>query len=205
MSFLRPLKLSREAFKACIAERGWRMADVACRWAIRPEHLSRIAADEQRDTKWDDLVRSLPGLTRREQAAVTAARLELVPRQPRHRTLKTAEPAPASTDPVNLTDPPFTWDHGEEDEDEALALGVDGFRYQTYLSRGSELVVVQAIDGFAREHSILVVMATRIGADVAGGAQEEYQCESATGQYRWFEPEQIDDWLVSNGKMRELR
>jgi hypothetical protein len=208
--FLRPPKLSREAFKALIAQSGWRMADVACRWSIRPEHLSRIAADEQRDLKWDDLVRSLPALTPFEQACVTAARLTLVPAKPRQRKgPPTSEPAQAeageSASATVQMDSPFKWEHGEDDEDEAFAPGVDGFRYSAYLSRGSELVVVQEINGFAREHSILLVIATQVGTDPAGGAQEEYQCESATGDRRWIAPDQIDDWLVSNGKMRDLR
>jgi hypothetical protein len=211
--FLRPPKLSREAFKALIEQRGWRMADVACRWSIRPEHLSRIAADEDRDLKWDDLVRSLPALSAFERSCVTAARLSIIPPKPRQRKgqpigepvqAAAAEAAGAAVQP----DPPFKWEHGgdeDEDEDDAFAPGVDGFRYNSYLSRGSELVVVQEIDGFAREHAILVVTATRVGVDPAGGAQEEYQCESATGDRRWIAPDQIDDWLVSNGKMRDLR
>ncbi|QCY09625.1 hypothetical protein ELQ88_01880 (plasmid) [Pseudomonas sp. MPC6] len=101
-------------------------------------------------------------------------------------------------------DPPFTWEHGN-DEDEAFAPGIDGFRYSAYLSPGAELVVVQAIEDFAEEHAVLVVTATRVGVDPAGRAQEEYRCESATGDQRWMAPEQIDDWLVSNGKMRDLR
>ncbi|MBC2693550.1 MULTISPECIES: hypothetical protein [Pseudomonas] len=209
--FLRPPKLSREAFKALIEQRGWRMADVACRWSIRPEHLSRIAADEDRDLKWDDLVRSLPALSSFERSCVTAARLSIIPPKPRRRKDQPIGELdqPVAADSAGTAvqpDPPFKWEQGDdEDEDEPFAPGVDGFRYNSYLSRGSELVVVQEIDGFAREHAILVVTATRVGVDPAGGAQEEYQCESATGDRRWIAPDQIDDWLVSNGKMRDLR
>jgi hypothetical protein len=209
--FLRPPTLSRAAFKALIDQRGWRMADVACRWSIRPEHLSRIAADEDRDLKWDDLVRSLPTLSAFERSCVTAARLSLIPPKPRRRKGQPIVEAVQSVDAEAAgtavqPDPPFKWEHGdEEDEDDAFVPGVDGFRYRSYLSRGSELVIVKEIDGFAREHAILVVTATRVGVDSAGGAQEEYQCESATGDQRWIAPDQIDDWLVSNGKMRDLR
>lgn len=210
MTLLRPPPLSPAAFKALIAERGWRMADVACRWAIRPEHLSRIAADEARETKWDDGVRALPTLSLRERAAVTAARRALMPPPPRVRKSPAPEPvagpiASGSAAAAGVPERPFTWSPEDDGEDEALAPGLDGFRYRGYLSRGDELVVVQAIEGFALEHAILVVIATRIGVDPAGGAQEQYQCESATGEQRWFAPEQIDDGLVSNGKMRELR
>lgn len=209
-AWLRPPPLSPGAFKALIAERGWRMADVACRWGIRPEHLSRIAADEARETKWDDGVRALPPLSRREQTAVTAARRQLVPSPPRSRQVKTGGVsadalAPENAPAAGVSERPFSWGAEDDEEDEALAAAGDGFRYRGYLSRGAELVVVQEIDGFAREHALLLVIATRLGVDAAGGAQEQYQCESASGAQRWFTPEQIDDGLVSNGKTRELR
>lgn len=208
--FLRPPKLSRAAFKALIEQSGWRMADVACRWSIRPEHLSRIAADEDRDLKWDDLARSLPTLSAFERSCVTEARLFFIPPKPRQRKGQpVGEPVQAVAEEAAgvavQPDPPFKWEHGEDDEDDAFTPGVDGFRYKAYLSRGSQLVVVVEIDGFAREQAILVVVATRVGVDPAGGAQEEYLCESATDDRRWFAPEQIDEWLVSNGKMRDLR
>ena len=209
MTWLRPPPLSPAAFKALIAERGWRMADVACRWAIRPEHLSRIAADAARETKWDDGVRALPTLSRREQTAVTAARRQLVPNPPRSRQVKTGDLSADALAPENAAADgpgrPFSWGAEDDEEDEAMAAEGDGFRYHAYLSRGAELVVVREIDGFAREHAILLVIATRLGVDAAGGAQEQYQCESASGAQRWFTPEQIDDGLVSNGKTRELR
>ncbi|WP_178117604.1 hypothetical protein [Pseudomonas sp. ANT_H14] len=154
-------------------------------------------------------MRSLPALSAFERSCVTAARLTLIPPKPRLRKGQPiSEPVQAAAaeaaGAVVQPDPPFKWEHGD-DEDDTFAPGVDGFRYTSYLSRGSELVVVQEIDGFAREHAILVLTATRVGVDPAGGAQEEYQCESATGDRRWFAPDQIDDWLVSNGKMRDLR
>ncbi|MEX5684836.1 hypothetical protein [Pseudomonas silesiensis] len=209
MTWLRPPPLSPAAFKALIAERGWRMADVACRWAIRPEHLSRIAADAARETKWDDGVRALPTLSRREQTAVTAARRQLVPNPPRSRQVKTGDLSADALAPENaaagVPGRPFSWGAEDDEEDEAMAAEGDGFRYRGYLSRGDELVAVKAIEGFAREHALLVVIATRLGVDSAGGAQEQYHCESGTGEQRWFAPEQIDDGLVSNGKTRELR
>ncbi|MNJ75303.1 hypothetical protein D3C77_723760 [compost metagenome] len=67
------------------------------------------------------------------------------------------------------------------------------------------MVVDRAIENFAGDGVILVVIATRVGVDSAGGAQEEYQCEAPDGAQRWFEPEEIDDWLIFNGKVRDLR
>ncbi|WP_194289263.1 hypothetical protein, partial [Pseudomonas helleri] len=145
------------------------------------------------------------------KSAQAQVRRALVPSPPRVRKSPAPDPvagtvAAGSTAAAGVPERPFTWGPAdEEEEDEALAAEGDGFRYRGYLSRGDELVVVQAIEGFAREHAILLVIATRIGVDPAGGAQEQYHCESASGEQRWFAPEQIDDGLVSNGKMRELR
>lgn len=202
--------MSKESFKAEIALKGWRMADVACRWDIRPEHLSRIAADSDRDLKWDDLVRALPMLSYNERAAVKAARMILAP------TPKKVRRATPVTQPTNLSaqeqgpPPPtpkaFNWGREEDDDvDELEPAYADGFRYQEYLYRGSELVLLQPLEDFAPANSILVVLDVRSGVDAAGGAQEEYRCESPNGHIRWFQPDEIDEWMVTNGKVRDLR
>lgn len=207
---LRPGKLSRDDFKQLILHKGWRMADVACRWSIRPEHMSRIAADEDRDFKWDDLARALPTLSPNEQAAVKAARMVLAPPAKRQRKITQVQDAPIEV-PVAVAssaaaDKPFTWNHDDDEDDEEFAgVATDGYRWRRYLSRGAELVVDSEIDNFATFGSILVVVATREGVDSAGGVQEEYQCEAPSGSQRWFEPDEIDDWLVYNGKTRDLR
>jgi hypothetical protein len=207
---LRPGKLPRDDFKQLIAQKGWRMADVACRWSIRPEHMSRIAADENRDFKWDDLARALPTLSPNEQAAVKAARLVLVP--PAKRQRKTTHVQETSTETpqavANSAAPtkPFSWEHDDDDDDDDFSVvGIDGYRWKRYLTRGAELVVDREIDNFAAYGAILVVIAVREGVDTTGGAQEEYQCEAPTGAQRWFEPDEIDDCLVYNGKTRDIR
>lgn len=208
---LRPGKLLRDDFKQLIAQKGWRMADVACRWSIRPEHMSRIAADESRDIKWDDLARALPTLTPNEQAAVKAARLLLAPPAKRQRKVTRAEMTPIETPPPAVAGSkaasrPFNWDRDDEDDDEDFpGVGIDGHRWKRYLTRGAELVVDKEIDNYAAYGAILVVIAVRDGVDTAGGAQEEYQCEAPSGAQRWFEPDEIDDCLVYNGKTRDIR
>lgn len=206
---LRPGKLSRDDFKQLIAQKGWRMADVACRWSIRPEHMSRIAADEGRDCKWDDLARALPTLSPNEQAAVKAARLVLAPPPKRQRKAGQAQEVTTET-PQAVAIPaaaakPFNWDHDDDDDDDFAGVGLDGYRWRRYLSRGAELVVDREIDNFAAYGVILVVIAAREGVDSAGGAQEEYQCEAPSGAQRWFEPDEIDNYLVYNGKTRDIR
>ncbi len=104
------------------------MADVACRWSIRPEHLSRIAADENRDLKWDDLVRSLPTLSPFERSCVTAARLSLIPPKPRRRKGQPIGEAIQSVDAEAAggavqPDPLFKWEHGDEEDEDIEPLG----------------------------------------------------------------------------------
>jgi hypothetical protein len=103
-------------FKALIRQRSWQMADAAACWDIQPATLSRVAADPERETRWDDLVRALPALTRRERAAATAARLQLYP--PQSRVAKALLVAPSSKEgpPSTPTLPPFAWTD-DEDED----------------------------------------------------------------------------------------
>lgn len=193
---LRPARLSSHDFKQQIHQRGWRMADAAARWDVRPESLSRVAADPQRDLRWDDLVRALPLITRGERAAATAARRQLYPPRPR------LAPTAAAGAPA-LPPAPWAW---REDEDEDAELGAshaDGFRYQDYVALGAELVVVSEIGSFAAEGVTLVVVDIRLGVDAQAGAQEEYLCQSPGGARLWLEPAQMDDWVVSTGKTRQ--
>jgi hypothetical protein len=201
MALLRPTRLTPAQFKALIRQRGWQMADAAARWAIQPATLSRVAADPERETRWDDLVRALPSLTRRERAAATAARLQLYP--PRPRAPKTAAPAPEIMSPIPPALPPFAWVDEDEEDFSSYETSGNGFRYQGYVGMGSELVVVMEIGSFAPEGAILVVTDTRLGMHPDGGGQEEYLCESSHGTTLWLEPDQMDDWVVSTGKTRQ--
>ena len=202
LQLLRPARLSPADFKSLIKRRGWRMADAAVRWAVRPETLSRVAADPQRDTRWDDLVRALPVLTRRERAAATAARLQLYPPQPRSVPASVPAAEGDAVRPTVPTTPPFAWAEEEDDEFESFAPSGNGFRYQGYVGVGSELVVVGEIGSFAGEGAVLVVIDTRLGVSEDGEAQEEYRCEAPQGTTLWLTPAQMDDWVVSTGKTR---
>jgi hypothetical protein len=203
MALLRPTRLTPAQFKALIHQRGWKMADAAARWDIQPATLSRVAADPERETRWDDLVRALPSLTRRERAAATAARLQLYP--PRPRAAKALPVAPSSKEgpPSTPTLPPFAWTDEEDEDFSSYETSGNGFRYQGYVGMGSELVVVMEIGSFAPEGATLVVTDTRLGMHSDAGAQEEYLCESAHGTTLWLEPDQMDDWVVSTGKTRQ--
>jgi hypothetical protein len=202
MALLRPARLTPADFKELIRQRGWQMADAAARWTIQPETLSRVAADPEREIRWDDLVRALPALTRRERAAATAARLQLYP--PRPRVAKALPVAPASKEgpPSTPNLPPFAWTDEEDEDFSAYETSGNGFRYQGYVGIASELVVVMDIGSFAPEGATLVVIDTRLGMHPDAGAQEEYLCESAHGTTLWLEPDQMDDWVVSTGKIQ---
>jgi hypothetical protein len=62
--------------------------------------------------------------------------------------------------------------------------------------------VVMDMGRFAPEGATLVVVDTRLGVHADGGAQEEYLCDSGQGTPLWLEPDQMDDWVVSTGKIR---
>lgn len=202
LRLLQPARLSPVDFRRLIKQRGWRMADAAVRWDVRPETLSRVAADPQRETRWDDLVRALPLLTRRERAAATAARLQLYPPRPRRALASGPVIEEAGRAPSVPATRPLAWDDEDEDDFESFAPPGDGFRYRDYVEVNVELVVVSEIGSFAAEGTVLVVTDTRVGVDEDGAAQEEYRCEAPQGTTLWLTPAQMDDWVVSTGKTR---
>lgn len=200
IALLRHARLKPADFKAMIRQRGWQMADAVARWAIQSQTLSRVAADLERETRWDGLVRSLSTLTRRERAAATAARLQLYPPP---RTAKALARAPAFKEgpPSSPTLPPFAWVDEEDEDFSAYETSGNGFRYQGYVGIASELVVMD-IGSFAPEGATLVVIDTRLSMHQDAGAQEEYLCKSAHGTTLSLEPDQMDDYVVSTGKTR---
>ncbi|WP_225776506.1 hypothetical protein [Pseudomonas sp. Marseille-Q5115] len=203
LALLCPSRLSPSEFKALIRQRGWRMADAAVRWNVRPETLSRVAADPSRETRWDDLVRALPQLTRRERAAATAARLALHPPRPRARVGVAEVDSPAMNPSPPASPPaPLSWAADEDEDLDDSAYGTNGFRYRGYVGVRSELIVVREIGSFASEGAVLVVSDTRLGVNAHAEPQEEYCCEAPSGLLQWLTPDQMDDWVVSTGKTR---
>lgn len=68
-------RLPPDGFRALIKARGWRLADTARRWGITDTHLSRLIADRERPSYWDDAARGLPRITRAVAAELRRARL----------------------------------------------------------------------------------------------------------------------------------
>lgn len=206
LRLLRPPRISPDDFKMLIRKRGWRMADVAVRWNVRPETLSRVAADAGRETRWDEMARALPQITRRDRAAATAARLSLYPPRPRS-TRTPAGSGPSAEQALRPATPAqdgFSWTDPDEEECASLEAMDNGFRYQGYVGLGSELVMVTTIGGFAAEGATLVVIDLRLGIQGDGGTQEEYLCRVPQGPVLWLTPAQMDDWVVSTGKTRVI-
>lgn len=189
---MRPNRLSPAAFKAAITAKGWRMADAACRWGIKPETLSRLAANPMRDAKWDDLARALPRLTRAERAAATAVRQRLSPSPKRARNRQPQQPGQLPAD--RLADINAEFSAGPRGS---------GLRYQGYVSANDELVVVEDYGSFAKEGECIYVNATRLGSDDTGGVIEEYEVEFASGKTTWLTPDDMDRWMVPSGRTRD--
>lgn len=55
--------MGNSGFREIAAQKGWSMVNLARRWKITPEYLSRLANDRQRDPWWDDALAGLPKLT----------------------------------------------------------------------------------------------------------------------------------------------
>lgn len=201
MQLLRPTPLAPDELKALIRGRGWRMADAALRWNIRIESLNQVVADPGRATRWDDLARALPQLTREERAAVSAVRLSWYPRRAGV-SAAAGKIDGGGTDTVALLSSSLLSGPCQAPLlcNEIHALVEDGFRYQAYVGKGSELAVVMPVADLVQPDDALVVVDVRLGLSSEGEVQEEYLCQSVNGIERWLEPDQMDDWVVCTGR-----
>lgn len=59
-------RLTPGAYRRHIERSGWRLVDVAYRWGITENYLSRLIADPDRAAHWDDAVRGLPKVSAAE-------------------------------------------------------------------------------------------------------------------------------------------
>ncbi|WP_432263250.1 hypothetical protein [Cupriavidus sp. TMH.W2] len=198
LSLMRPDRMAPSEFKSMLVGKGWRMADVACRWGIKPETLSRLVADPSRDTKWDDLARALPRLSRAERAAATAARRALAPPKKRSRNL----PEKATLAPV--LEPPARTGNPIADLDAEFAppQRQNGLRYHGYVTENDELIAAEDVGEFASAGDHLYVKEVRLGAYADGAVREEYLAETESGETLWLTPEEMDQWMVASGRSR---
>lgn len=55
-------RLSVQAFRALVKEKGWQFKTLALRWQISATWMSRLVNNPQRGAQWDDACRGLPDL-----------------------------------------------------------------------------------------------------------------------------------------------
>lgn len=53
-------RLSPDAFRKLIVERGWNYVLLSTRWGVRRDYLSRVGRNPERNPYWDDAARGLP-------------------------------------------------------------------------------------------------------------------------------------------------
>ena len=64
-------------FRNILSTKGWSIANLAYRWDLTPEHLSRLASDPSRRQWWNDAISGLPSLSRIEARNLTQSRLRM--------------------------------------------------------------------------------------------------------------------------------
>lgn len=166
-------RLSPERFRQVITSRGWRMADVAWRWGISPEHLSRLVADLGRASHWDDAVLGLPAISRADAARVRKARLAAE----RQRMKPRRADAAVHVEPSAPSGP--------------------GYSYHGFLVVNSIVVATTAIGEIAEPGDEGYVAEIR-----DEGRGEEYLVVFEYGQ-DWFREVDVERYLVETGKERE--
>lgn len=114
---------SRSELKSMAQAAGWSLSNLAWRWQISIEHLSRLLADPNRPTYWDDAVSGLPRLTRLEAAEIRRTRLAATVDKRMHRAQ-------------------------HRTPQKAAPLG-NGFAYQGFLVPGSVVVVTSPVPNIA--------------------------------------------------------
>lgn len=113
---------------------GWSLSNLAWRWGVSLEHLSRLFSDPDRPAYWADAVAGLPRLTRQDAARIRGERLAATA-QVRARRARTRKQAAGQ---------------------ELAAINP----YRGYLVAGSVLVVTRAL-GYAEIGVEGVVLALR--------------------------------------------
>lgn len=164
------VRLSPERFRQVITSRGWRMSDVAWRWQISPEHLSRLMADRDRASHWDDAVLGLPAINRADAARIRKARLAAQNQR--------AERREAAGEPVVELASPFR----------------PGYSYHGYLVVNSIVAATSTIGDIAEAGDEGYVSEIR-----DDGQGEKYLVVFEYGQ-DWFREIDVERYLVETGK-----
>ncbi|WP_432414151.1 hypothetical protein [Pantoea allii] len=73
-------RLSAQAFRKQVKDKGWMIKAVAARWQISDTWMSKLVNDNGRGTQWDDACRGLPDL-RCGVAVISAAELRALKKE----------------------------------------------------------------------------------------------------------------------------
>jgi hypothetical protein len=128
------ISMSKDEFKDGILSKGWSLSNLAWRWGITAEYLSRLITNQNRGRHWDDAVRGLPTIGRIKAATIRKERFAASPKD------------------IGLT-PSVA----------ATANDSHGYSYQGYLTKGSVVVASKAIRDFAESGEEGYVSAVRDG------------------------------------------
>lgn len=188
---LNPTRLTPEEFRQRIIGKGWRLADVACRWAISKEYLSRLIHNPERQIKWDDMVQSLPHLTRKERALISAERKVLRPNRSKNTGNHSKAPSSPPT-PNQLIDQVYG----------PIEFENDGLRYENLLEVGAELIAIQELGNYAEEGDYVWITGIRLVEEEKGGTQQEFKLENAAGDSILMTPDQLEKYFCETGRTR---
>ncbi len=167
--------MSPAELKALIASRGWSMANLAWRWQISPEHMSRLIADRDRPTHWEDAARGVPIIDRLEARRIDKVRLAAVSEKLQAREARKLQAL----------------------ADQGIVNTQSGYAYQGYLIRGS-------VVGVIREIRVADIGQEGVVAEVEDtGKGERYRIVFPRGD-EWFDANAVAAYLVETGKERAI-
>lgn len=175
-------RLTPEGFRARIKESGWRLVELAYRWGITENYLTRLIADPDRAAHWDDAVRGLPQVKASDLRQFKKYRIGNPPAKVPTRARKTkAAPSTASGTAI-----------------ESYKTGPD-YAYVGFLDVGDVLTVVEDMSGheiYAGDEGVIV----RIDEDDHG---MHYRIDF-NGTLIWLRSQDISHYLVETGKSRPV-
>lgn len=171
-------RLSPDAFRSSIDRSGWKIVDLAYRWGITENYLSRLIADPNRPAHWDDAVRGI--------ADVSAADLRLF------RKYRLANPLQKQPTRRKKTMP-------EELADEAPLKSGPDYSYVGFLEKGDILAVTEDMtrEGIFKGDEGLILAITE---DEKG---MHYQIDFG-GIVLWLRTQEISLYMVETGRFRDL-
>jgi hypothetical protein len=196
-SLLNPRQLTKEEFRNQILDKGWRLSDVALRWRITKHYLSHIIANEERDSKWNDLVYALPKISRLQRKTITEVRRKLrSPTKVARNRKKNEVLCIDEQEPKYLIEDPRI----KRINDDLGGTSERGLRYSGFLMPKDELILIIDLGSFGSEGDYVTVEHVKREQDQFGKDVELYFVVGASGDGMWATPDQIDLWATATGR-----